>query len=129
MEPYEVIRKFVEAEQYTQDEHVLGILFYGSSKYGLNNANSDIDLLIIYEDGDNPNRVIRGNAVVDDARIEYFKKAIREVHIGVETDFLTQSNASLSIVGKADIIYEKDHAILLSVEYAGKNVKGRIVIL
>ena len=76
MEPYEVIRKFVEAEQYTQDEHVLGILFYGSSKYGLNNANSDIDLLIIYEDGDNPNRVIRGNAVVDDARIEYFNKAV-----------------------------------------------------
>jgi len=121
-----VIRKFVEAEQYTQDEHVLGILFYGSSKYGLNNANSDIDLLIIYEDGDNPNRVIRGNAVVDDARIEYFKKAIREVHIGVETDFLTQSNASLSIVGKADIIYEKDHAMHDLQEYVLRKFKNKL---
>ena len=46
---YEIIQKFVKDKHYEQDEHVLGILFYGSSKYGLNNSNSDIDLLIVYE--------------------------------------------------------------------------------
>ncbi len=111
MNAYEVIQKFVKEKKYTQDEHVLGILFYGSSKYGLNNSNSDIDLLIVYDDSDNQDCLIRGNACVDGMRIEYFKKTLREIHINIEDDLLTQSNASLSIIGKADIIYEKDGAM------------------
>ena len=111
MNVYEIIQKFVKDKHYEQDEHVLGILFYGSSKYGLNNSNSDIDLLIVYDNSDNQTRLIRGNAIVDDTRIEYFTKTIREIHINVEEDFITQSNASLSIIGKADIIYEKNGAM------------------
>lgn len=108
MNAYEIIQKFVEEKCYMQQEHVLGILFYGSSKYGLNKPNSDIDLLIIYDDSKNVNSFIRGNAFIDGIRIEYFKKSIREVYISIEEDFVTQSNASVSIIGKASIIYEKD---------------------
>lgn len=130
MNVYETIQKFVKEKNYTQDEHVLGILFYGSSKYGLNNQNSDIDLLIIYDDSnnldspDNQYHLIRGNAYIDGMRIEYFKKTIREIHINAEEDFMTQSNASLSIVGKADIIYEKDNAMHELQEYVLNKFKN-----
>lgn len=124
MNAYETIQKFVKDKHYTQDEHVLGILFYGSSKYGLNNSNSDIDLLIIYDNSDNSNHLIRGNVFVDGIRIEYFTKAIREIHINVEEDFITQSNASVSIIGKADIIYEKDHAMQDLQKYVLKKFKN-----
>ena len=89
MNVYKIIQKFVKDKHYEQDEHVLGILFYGSSKYGLNNSNSDIDLLIVYDNLDNQNSLIRGNAIVDDTRIEYFTKTIREIHINVEEDFIS----------------------------------------
>lgn len=129
MKVYEIIQKFIKEKNYIQDENVLGILFYGSSKYGLNNKNSDIDLLIVYNDSDNLNNqfpLIRGNAYVDDMRIEYFKKTIREIYINVEEDFMTQSNASLSIIGKSEIIYEKNNAMQYLQRYVLNKFKNGV---
>lgn len=129
MKVYEIIQKFIKEKNYIQDENVIGILFYGSSKYGLNTKNSDIDLLIIYDDLDNLNNqfpLIRGNAYVEGMRIEYFKKTIREVYINAEEDFMTQSNASLSIIGKADIIYEKNNAMHYLQEYILNKFKNGV---
>ncbi len=129
MNVYKIIQKFIKEKNYIQDENVLGILFYGSSKYGLNNQNSDIDLLIIYNDSDNLNNkfpLIRGNAYVEGMRIEYFKKTIREIYINAEEDYMTQSNASLSIVGKADIIYEKNNAMHYLQEYILNKFKNGV---
>lgn len=59
---------------YRENSHTLGILFYGSYLYGLDNENSDIDLHIIYDDSNQ--KLIRGNTYIDDTRIEYFEKIL-----------------------------------------------------
>ena len=86
MPVYETIQEFLEKNQYLQDKHVLGVLFYGSYKYGLNNKNSDIDLHIIYDDS-NPEHLIRGNTFVNGIRIEYFEKTISEIQNNVEDGY------------------------------------------
>lgn len=114
MNVHKIIQRFIEENNFLQDENVLGILFYGSSKYGLNNKNSDIDLLIVYDDSNalgNQIPLIRGNAHINGMRIEYFKKTLREIYINAEADFMTQSNASLSIIGTSEIIYEKNNVM------------------
>ena len=107
MTVHEIIQEFIKKNKYLQDEHVLGILFYGSYKYGLNNQNSDIDLHIIYDDS-NPKHLIRGNAFINGTRIEYFEKTIDEIYNEVEDGYANQDNATESIIGKSEIIYEKD---------------------
>lgn len=123
---YEIIQKFIKEKKFIQDENVIGILFYGSSRYGLNNKNSDIDLLIVYDDSNYQFPLIRGNAYVDGMRIEYFKKTIREIYINAEEDFMTQSNASLSIIGKAEIIYEKNSTMHCLQEYILNKFKNGV---
>ena len=110
MTVHEIIQEFIKKNKYLQDEHVLGILFYGSYKYGLNNQNSDIDLHIIYDDS-NPNHLIRGNAFINGTRIEYFEKTINEIYNEVEDGYANQDNVTESIIGKSEIIYEKDNSM------------------
>lgn len=92
---------------YRENSHILGILFYGSYLYGLDNENSDIDLHIIYDDSNQ--KLIRGNTYIDDTRIEYFEKNISEVFQIIENDYNEQNSASLSIFGKSMIIYQKEN--------------------
>lgn len=106
----EIIQEFIEKNNYLQNEHVLGILFYGSYQYGLNNPNSDIDLHIIFDDS-NPNHLVRGNSFVNDIRIEYFEKTISEIYTTVEEEYAAQNNATESIIGNAEIIYERDNSM------------------
>ena len=110
MKVHEIIQEFIKRNNYLQDEHVLGILFYGSYQYGLNNQNSDIDLHIIYDDS-NPKHLIRGNTFIDETRIEYFEKTINEIYNEVEDGYANQDNATESIIGNSEIIYEKDNSM------------------
>lgn len=106
----EIIQEFIKKNNYIQNEHVLGILFYGSYQYGLNNPNSDIDLHIIFDDSI-PNHLVRGNSFVNDIRIEYFEKTISEIYDTVEEEYTTRNNATESIIGNAKIIYERDNSM------------------
>ena len=110
MTVHEIIEEFIKKNKYLQDEHVLGILFYGSYQYGLNNQNSDIDLHIIYDDS-KPKHLIRGNTFINGTRIEYFEKTIDEIYNEVEDGYANQDNATESIIGKSEIIYEKDNSM------------------
>lgn len=110
MSVYETIQDFLKTNHYLQDEHILGVLFYGSYKHGLNNQNSDIDLHIIYDDS-NPEHLIRGNTFVNGIRIEYFEKTISEIYNNVEEGYTTQDNATESIIGKAEIILGKGEIV------------------
>ena len=123
MSVYETIQDFLKAKNYLQDEHILGVLFYGSYKHGLNNQNSDIDLHIIYDDS-NPEHLIRGNTFINGIRIEYFEKTISEIYNNVEEGYTTQDNATESIIGKAEIIYEKDNSMQDLQEYVLKRFKN-----
>ena len=112
----EKILSFVTDMGYLNNEHILGILFYGSYLTGLNTANSDIDLHIIFDDED-PNYLIRGNKVVDGTRIEYFEKPLGEIYQTVNEDYTNQNNATLTIIGNAKIIYAKDNQLKQLQEY------------
>ena len=107
MSIYQKINTFIKNMGYRENSHILGILFYGSYLYGLDNENSDIDLHIIYDDSNQ--KLIRGNTYIDDTRIEYFEKNISEVFQIIENDYNEQNSASLSIFGKSMIIYQKEN--------------------
>lgn len=123
MSVYKTIQDFLKTNNYLQDEHILGVLFYGSYKYGLNNQNSDIDLHIIYDDS-NPEHLIRGNTFVNGIRIEYFEKTISDIYNNVEEGYTTQDNATESIIGKSEIIYEKNNSMQDLQEYVLNRFKN-----
>ena len=103
----EKILTFIDDMDYLNNEHILGILFYGSFLTGFNTDKSDIDLHIIFDDSD-PTHLIRGNKIIDKTRIEYFEKPLGDILLTIEEDYENQNNASVSIFGKSKIIYEKD---------------------
>ena len=125
MTVHEIIEEFIKKNKYLQDEHVLGILFYGSYQYGLNNQNSDIDLHIIYDDS-NPNHLIRGNTFINGTRIEYFEKPIEDVYLMAENEFQNQNNASYSIIGKGEIVYERKGALTNLQKYVINRFKDNL---
>ena len=110
------ILSFVQDMGYLNNEHVLGILFYGSYFTGFNEENSDIDLHIVF-DNEDPNHLIRGNKVIDGTRIEYFEKPLADIYQTVNEDFLHQNNATLTIFGISKIIYTKDNQLKQLQEY------------
>ncbi len=101
---------------YLNNEHVLGVFFYGSYLTGLNTDNSDIDLHIIF-DNEEPNHLIRGNKIVDGTRIEYFEKPIDDIYQTINEDYINQNNATLTIFGTSKIIYAKDNQLKQLQEY------------
>lgn len=48
MTVYEIIQEFIKKNNYIQNEHVLGILFYGSYQYGLNNPNQTLTCILYW---------------------------------------------------------------------------------
>ena len=112
----DIIEKFVDIMGYLDDEHVLGIIFYGSYLTGYNHKKSDIDLHIIY-DNTEPDRIIRGVSFVDGIKVEYFEKPIEDIYESIDNDFENQNSAFLPIVGKCRIIYDKDGSIHKLKEY------------
>lgn len=128
MSVYKTIQDFLKTNHYLQDEHILGVLFYGSYKYGLNNQNSDIDLHIIYDDS-NPEHLIRGNTFVNGIRLEYFEKTISDIYNNVEEGYTTQDNATESIIGKSEIIYEKNNSMQDLQEYVLNRFKNGLLPL
>lgn len=102
-----IIQKFIKDMKYLENEHVLGVFFYGSFLTGYNNKNSDIDLHVIFDNSDSEH-LIRGSQYIDGVRIEYFEKPIEDIYLSVDNDFQTQNNALLSIIGTAKIIFDKN---------------------
>lgn len=112
----EKIMAFINEMGYMNNEHVLGVIFYGSFLTGFGTNNSDIDLHIIF-DNEDPEHLIRGNKFIDGTRIEYFEKTIDNVYLGIEEDYNSQNNAPLTIFGTSRIIYAKDDQVRKLQEY------------
>ena len=121
----EAITKFIEKMGYTSNEHFLGAIVYGSSLTGFNTETSDIDLHIIFDNSD-PNRIIRGESLVDGKKIEYFEKTIEDVYLMAENEFANQNNASYSIIGKGEIVYERKGALTNLQKYVINRFKDNL---
>lgn len=116
-ETLNIIREFISIMKYEENEHVLGIIFYGSFLTGYNHKRSDIDLHIIF-DNSKPQHLIRGCQYIKGIRIEYFEKPINDLYLSIDNDFLNQKNAYLSIIGKSKIILDKSGEIKKLQSYA-----------
>lgn len=114
---FKKILKFIKEMDYLNNEHCLGVIVYGSSLTGFNTENSDIDLHIIF-DNEDLNHLIRGNKIIDDTKIEYFEKPIKDIYLEIENGYLNQNNASFSIIGKGTIVFERDNKLSLLQQYA-----------
>lgn len=112
-----IIKEFITDMNYLENNHVLGIFFYGSFLTGYNNKNSDIDLHVIFDDSD-PNHLIRGSKYVQGIRIEYFEKPLKDLYLSIDNDYQNQNNALLSIVGTAKIIFDKTGDLKTLQDYA-----------
>ena len=93
------------------------IIVYGSSLTGFNTNISDIDLHIVF-DNEEPERLIRGNKIIDDTKIEYFEKPINDIYLEIENGYLNQNNAPFAIIGKGTIVFERDNKLNLLQQYA-----------
>lgn len=111
------VLKFIKKMDYLSNEHCLGVIVYGSSLTGFNTSLSDIDLQIIFDETDS-NHLIRGNEIIDNTKIEYFEKPIRDVYLEIENSFLNQNNAPYSIIGKGTIVFERNNKLNLLKQYA-----------
>ncbi len=125
---YNTIKQFLNNNHYLQDPHVIGVLFYGSYKYGLNNRNSDLDLHIIYDDS-KQDRLVRGNAIVNGIRVEYFEKPISEVVKTIDEGYLNQDNAAEAIIGRSEIIFQRDNRMHALQRYAINKFKNGVLPL
>ncbi len=128
MSVYDTIKEFLTKNHYLQDPHVLGVLFYGSYKFGLNNKNSDLDLHIILDDSD-PKHLVRGNDIVDGVRVEFFEKAISEIIRTIDEGYVTQDNATESIIGRSEIIFQRDDILNRLQKYAVNKFKDGVLPL
>ena len=102
----DVVNTFIKKMGYLENEHVLGCFLYGSYTTGYSTKNSDIDVLVVYDNFDSK-YLIRGNDNVNGLRIEYFEKPINDLYLSLENDFNNQCNALLSIVGTSQIIFDR----------------------
>ena len=115
------IQHFIEKMNYLENEHVLGVFFCGSYLSGFQHKNSDIDLNIVFDQSQN-DHLVRGTLLVDGIRIEYFEKPIQDLYDSVDRDYQNQNNALLSIIGTAEIIFDKTGELKKLQDYTQKKV-------
>ncbi len=101
MNTIEVINEFIKNEKYSQRKDILGIIFYGSSKYETATTNSDIDLLVItYQDIN-----YKGVRTIDNKRIEFFEKSFSAILENLEELAFSQDASLISIFQNGELVY------------------------
>ncbi len=110
MEKYQIaVSNFINEMNYLRNDHVLGIIVYGSYTTGYNHKDSDIDMHIIMDDNDD--KLYRGVTNINGFKIEYFEKPISDIYLSIENDFETNENAYLTIIGYGNILFDRNSEI------------------
>lgn len=113
----QIINEFIEQMQYKQNEHFLGVYFYGSCLSGFNNDNSDIDLHIVFDNTDKYH-IFRGIHYLNGNKIEYFEKTINDLYLSIDNDISDRNIAWKNMVAESQIIYDKTGELKKLQEYA-----------
>lgn len=122
----DIINKFILKMGYTNNDHFLGIYFYGSCLTGFNNKESDIDLHVIFDNSD-LEHIFRGVCYIDGMKIEYFEKCISDVYLSVKNDIKECNWSWYSMIGKSYIVMDKNDELKKLQEYTldiYKNIEG-----
>ncbi len=108
MNPYEIINEFIRIHHLDeQNPNVLGIIFYGSTKYRTNKINSDIDLLIVT----NSSKNYKGVSYHNDVKVEYFEKSFDYLLEQIHCMKHSLDYSLLSIFKNGEILFSKDYAL------------------
>lgn len=107
MNTIEKINKFISNEKYNQRKEIVGIIFYGSSKYKTETVFSDIDLLVITTQARN----YKGVRVIDNTRIEFFEKSFISLLENIEKLTSTQDASLISIFQNGEVVYGDENTI------------------
>ena len=110
-----IINEFVNKMGYDNNSKIEGIIFYGSNQTGFSNDFSDLDLHIIFNN--DLEEEIRGSALIDGIRIEYFEKTLLSMYKKSLNEFKNQSNAVVSMILYGNIILDKNGKIAQLQEY------------
>lgn len=103
-----IINNFLCIHNLTENnEHVLGVLFYGSRNYNTNNQNSDIDLLIVTDSYKN----YKGVTYIDGIKIEYFEKNIYDLIEKINMLEEKNDHSLVSIFTNGRIIFSKNETL------------------
>jgi len=104
---YKILDKFIDIKKYKTRKDVLGIFFYGSSLYGKNTKDSDIDLHIITSGKDD----MRGNCVMNNIHVEYFERPYTKIIQQLKHERETNQTVILSMLGYGKIIFERKNKL------------------
>lgn len=107
MKELEAINQFIIAQNYSHNSDILGLVFYGSSKYHTNTPDSDIDLLVVTDKNNN----YKGLTYIDGYKIEYFEKNFYDLLEKIECLPTNYDRSLLSIFKNGEIIFSKNQAI------------------
>lgn len=107
MTSIEKINTFIKNEKYDKRKDIVGIIFYGSSKYKTATNESDIDLLIITYNNEN----YKGIKIIEDTRIEFFEKSFASLLEEINNLSKNQNYSLISIFQNGEVVYGDENTI------------------
>lgn len=105
-----VIYNFLESMGYLKNSDIEGIIFYGSYQTNTNTENSDIDLIIVYNDNSNKEDV-KGYRNFSGYKFEYFERKLKNLYNRVNRDYDNFEDTLLSVIGYGEILVDKNKEI------------------
>ena len=100
----DLVNSFLDYLNIRNDNNYLGTIFYGSYRNGLENNDSDLDLIIVYKTLDNE---IKGYSTFNNVKFEYYKRSIASLKERVLKEINEFNDASRSIIGHGILIDDK----------------------
>lgn len=104
-----LIENFIDFFKLQNLDNFLGVIFYGSCMQGIENDNSDVDLLVIFDESKFIEK--KGSLLLEGKRIEYFFRSISSINDRIENDYNSCSDSILSILGYGKILFNKDNSL------------------
>lgn len=105
-----IINDFLEKEGYLNDINVEGIVFYGSYQTKTNTNNSDIDLIIIYNNYSNKEN-IKAYKEFKGYNFEYFERTLKNIYDRVDNDYKNFEDTLYSAIGYGEILKDTNNNI------------------
>lgn len=101
--------KFISLKKYYENEMLVGIVIYGSYATNTFNNDSDLDVMVIFND--EFDKKYKGYIKVSNLKIEYFEQSKKNILKRMKIDYEKCENTIYSIFNKCIVYYEKNNEI------------------
>lgn len=96
-----LIDDFLNFKKFKENNNYVGTIFYGSYSNNLQNINSDIDLIIVFDKLDKQTKCYE---LYKGIVFEYYERSLDSLYERIEHDIRNYNDSSLSIIGYGKII-------------------------